>query len=612
MKKLLVGILTAVLLLSCLSSCSIFTHKKNQWFSEDTLNKCLVPDMPQLDSDCVKERDKIIYANLTEAEFDDYLKKLYTYLIAKEFKHFGTRGEVSSSLSGAFTTYYVEPATELSEFNIYSGTYKFVYSDGQISMSSEDDDFTFCILTVVRYEDTHILEYGMQKFDYNFTISLKFNSEDPLNGRYTLKKEKHDHTYEYAGNDYTHQKIYTCGCPTPDIAEMHYDNDKDDLCDACGIQHKHVFGEWHYDEYMHWCAGYCLWDACDIDTTAEHIDANNNSCCDVCGYKIAESPAPTNYFLRNQAGCEWLNEISAEDIAQIKITKGAVGVAPGMLNDITISSKSDVVAELFDKYYWLDTSPIPKEDGMICGGGAVTVQFILKTGEVKELYFNNGNYCDTNGNYFELLYTPMFTDEMNPHWCNSFITYIDTGIVYTTKKDDSSILPIGMLGEISVSAIEFNYMVEFEFLPDFDPDAYGVYVQTEFGNLHFISPTIFDYNGNYCTLVGRSIEDIIDTSGVRALVNAHAAKYNDGRNAFVEMYYGEYPSGSLVGMIVDDKSAYTEACWSETVGGYTFDYYYGNRIVVLYSGEFYTLPEALDNGCLTKSDIALIWSIHNY
>ena len=41
------------------------------------------------------------------------------------------------------------------------------------------------------------------------------------------------HSYEWAQYEETHQKVYTCGCPTPDIAEMHLDTDKNYICDIC-------------------------------------------------------------------------------------------------------------------------------------------------------------------------------------------------------------------------------------------------------------------------------------------------------------------------------------------------------------------------------------------
>ena len=452
MKRLLACILSIALMLACLTSCSLFTHRKNQWFSGEKLTKCIVPDMPQLACDFVKDSDKVIYANLTKAEFDDYLNELYAYLLAKDFEYIGTRGEVASSLSGAFTTYYFEPAIELSEFNISAGTYKFVYSDGQISMSSEGDDFTFCILTIGHYESTQTIEYGINKFDYNTEISLKFNSEAPLGGRYILNQ--HEHTGEWHTSETTHYYQYTCGCPSPDIAELHLDGDGDGKCDVCKY------------------------------------------------YMLGEG----NYFLRNQAGCEWLNEISAENIAEIKIIGEAVGVAPGNIKNISSSTDESVITRIFEEYYLLDTAPISKMEGQIDGGSGVTVKFILKNGAIKELYINNGNYRDTNGNYFELNNTPQFNDTDSKTKAYGFITYLGTGTVY--DKDNN------LVCEISIDELEF-----IAFDGDLPAVITGYYytVDTEFGTLWFtynseIFFVRFDGEDNYTEsyqLVGKNLDELI-------------------------------------------------------------------------------------------------------
>ena len=453
MKRLLACILAIALMLACLTSCSLFTHKKNQWFSEEKLTKCIVPDMPQLACDFVKESDKVIYANITKAEFDDYLNEVYGYLMAKDFEYLGTRGAEASSLSGAFVTYYFEPATELSEFNISGGTYKFVYSDGKISMSSEGDDFTFCILTIGHYESTQTIEYGIRKFDYNTEISLKFNSEAPLGGRYTLKQ--HEHTGEWHTSETTHYYQYTCGCPTPDIAELHLDGDGDGKCDICKY------------------------------------------------YMLGEG----NYFLRNQAGCEWLNQITAEDITGIKIISEYVGVAPGNLKNIESSTDEAVIARIFEQYYWLDTRPISKMEGQIDGGSGVTVKFILKNGAIKELYINNGNYRDTNGNYFELLSTPNFKDSDNAIKAYGFINYMGMGTVYDIDNN--------IVCEIPIDELEF---VEHDGSHDCDVTGYYYTVETEFGALYFdYSNDLFylqfeegevDYI-EYYQLVGKTLDELI-------------------------------------------------------------------------------------------------------
>ena len=327
---------------------------------------------------------------------------------------------------------------------------------------------------------------------------------------------------------------------------------------------------------------------------------------------VGGGPAPANYFLRERAGCEWLNEITTEDIAEIKIINEYVGVAPGRFKSISSSTDEDVISTIFEEYYRLNTEPIPTKNALIAGGSAVTVKFILKDGTAKVLYFNNGNYRDTNGDYFDLFYVPKFTEEMNTNQSSAFITESDIGIVYRKNAIGSSFIPSEVIGEIDIGDLEFQRNSEIDSTSGFDPEEYGVTVYTSFDNLTFVTPDTFIYNGFYYTLLGKSLEEMIDTTGVQALIDAHEGKYSDGRVAAAELYYGEYSSGAIVGMIVDDKTGYDDALGSEKVGGYTFNYYNGNRIVVLYEGQFYTLGEAFDKGYLTKSNIIKIWKIHNY
>ena len=41
------------------------------------------------------------------------------------------------------------------------------------------------------------------------------------------------HTVEVIANETSHCWVYTCGCPSPDIAGLHYDNNEDSFCDEC-------------------------------------------------------------------------------------------------------------------------------------------------------------------------------------------------------------------------------------------------------------------------------------------------------------------------------------------------------------------------------------------
>ena len=308
----------------------------------------------------------------------------------------------------------------------------------------EGGDPIFCILTIYDYEAKN-LEYGTKNFAYNTLITLRYKSEAPFSGRYALNEEDCNHQWD-------------------DGVEIEGGN-----------------------------GGYVM----------EYT-------CMLCGDKKREHITiipPENHFLRNQAGCEWLNELTAEDIAEIKIIGEAVGVAPGNLKNVSSSTDEAVIARIFEEYYQLDTRSISKMEGQIDGGGGVTVKFVLKNGTVKELYINNGNYLDTNGDYFELLSTPKFKDTDNATKAYGFITYLGTGTVY--DKDNNAVC------EIQIDELEF---VESDGCVDAMVTGYYYTVETEFGTLYFdYSNDLFylqfeegevDYIEFY-RLVGKNLDELI-------------------------------------------------------------------------------------------------------
>jgi hypothetical protein len=130
---------------------------------------------------------------------------------------------------------------------------------------------------------------------------------------------------------------------------------------------------------------------------------------------MSEIPTPTNHFLRNQAGCEWLNDITADEIFEIKMIWGGGGPLPPVSKThISTSQDKTVISSIFEEYYWLDSKPVSEESTQIADGGYTVVQFILNNGETKQLYFINGDfYQDDNDSYFEIARLPVFRDGMN-------------------------------------------------------------------------------------------------------------------------------------------------------------------------------------------------------
>ncbi|MBQ7408477.1 MAG: hypothetical protein IJW13_04310 [Clostridia bacterium] len=497
MKRLIVLCLTVLLCLCCFTSCS--RKALNKWFSQEILQQCLVEDLPIIEKHFIKENDKNIYVHFSKQEFNEYLNEIYQYLRAQNFEYFGTRGNLHSSLSGAFSTYCFEPAIELEQFKDSYGDYRFVYSDGEIT--NGNGELTFCIIIInsLGFEQTKTLEYGFKDFEYNFVISIRYNSEAPFGGRYIL----HEHTGQWVVNENTHYYQYTCGCPSYDIAGEHSDADKDYKCDVCGYPVGEVAIEWLYSETHHWwkpSGEFAVEDV--VYGYGTHVNGDEDEFCDVCGYQMGLPPEPTNYFIRDQAGCEWLNWVEVEDILEVKTTTEYVGVAPGNLKNCFSTTDKKIIADIFEKYYWLDSYPIKSEEGEIDGGSAFTVKFVAAGGREFELYFNNGNYRDSNGSYFKLLYIPSLANEANTVAYHEFVSY--AGKAEVCNYGDSS-----FVCEIPVEKVQFVKITENIGLPDVEP---AYVVKTEFGNLIFVTYTVFYVQGsenNYYQLVNCDLNEII-------------------------------------------------------------------------------------------------------
>lgn len=339
----------------------------------------------------------------------------------------------------------------------------------------------------------------------------------------------HEHTGEMLISEYTHSYQYTCGCPSNDIAEMHLDGDGDGRCDICEYnmsEHEHTREE-HRDANGHGWSYTC---GCMTPPNfALHSDGDGDGACDVCGYGMSVD-IPSNGLLSNFEA--WLSKLDVEDVAEIKTTFEYVGVAPGSLKDIFRTTDKGIIAEMIAKYASVTMTPVSREDTYISGGSAVTIEFILSDGRVKELYFNNGFYAyglDQDGisalYYFELDSVPTLKEYGNVLRSHGFITYREPG--YALRDNDSC--EPDYVCDIEVGAFEF---VEIE--APAESVRSDLYVDTEFGTLIFIGNSIFyirEYGDKYYRLVGKNLDEMIE----EALRPDYTLTMNDPEWLFEEL-----------------------------------------------------------------------------
>lgn len=303
-------------------------------------------------------------------------------------------------------------------------------------------------------------------------IEISFEANSPVSGEIiiaftedalkAIHKDKylHEHTYETYQDEISHGWSYTCGCMTP-------------------------------------------------PNSAQHFDGDENGYCDECEYYVGIKE-PKRAFLHECEG--WLLNLDAESVEAIKTTFEYVGVAPGELKEIKSTSDKSVIADIVEKYAYLEMTSISREETFIDGGSAFTIEFIFTDGTEKILNFNNLNYvCGSNQDeisalsYFRLDHIPTLQGEAwynNVRSYSSFITYIDVCVIYSGEE---------LICEIPVNELEFVRIEKEQELP-----LLPKYIaETEFGNLIFLTDTVFyidlidgGYSNKY-VLVGKNIDEII-------------------------------------------------------------------------------------------------------
>ncbi len=89
MKKLFILSVSLAFCIFCLSGCGGKTEKSN-FFTQQKLDECLIPELPDIQSETSDElKDRSYHYSLTEEEFTEYVESVYEYLTERSFGFFG-------------------------------------------------------------------------------------------------------------------------------------------------------------------------------------------------------------------------------------------------------------------------------------------------------------------------------------------------------------------------------------------------------------------------------------------------------------------------------------------------------------------------------------------
>lgn len=182
---ILVIVIAAIVLVAIAVPTSIAIEKrknafeKAKFFSSERLSEFMVEGLPApTDIDSINLNSETILFYAESDEFHEYLESVYNYLIGRDFKHLGTRGEIIY-VEGEAKQYAFLPhdkhlhygKDKHSGFNLSGNpdAYYFVFSNS--TKNEETGEIECCVIHIESVEKSKAVIEG-KTFDYNTIMSV--------------------------------------------------------------------------------------------------------------------------------------------------------------------------------------------------------------------------------------------------------------------------------------------------------------------------------------------------------------------------------------------------------------------------------------------------------
>lgn len=247
MRKLLACFLTVVLFLACLTACDLFEKDKN--VTCEKYENCAVftfDDFPirettSFDLERTGLGEGAIYYQVNLEEGALSVKYKDKGLIHQEQPLGEFSADDEMPINGSCG--YIEGdkiTITFESYSLVSGEIIIAFTEGALKAVHKElqrHEHTFVYET---REDAHNKIYtcdctNLEKRDFEAHCDEDNNGEcDEC--EYFVGVSHDDHNWGYDINETSHRQIFGCGCESPETYEDHYNDDGDNLCDACGYE----------------------------------------------------------------------------------------------------------------------------------------------------------------------------------------------------------------------------------------------------------------------------------------------------------------------------------------------------------------------------------------
>lgn len=145
----------------------------------------------------------------------------------------------------------------------------------------------------------------------------------------------------------------------------------------------------------------------------------------------------------------WIDELNVEEIVEVRYEHAFIGVAPGMLKDISYSTNSVDIENTY-KLLFRPLTAISDSEGNITGGGYVKYDFYTANNETYSITVSN-NTVLINNQYYKFVDNFYYTFQYSDLDCHSFITYDISACeeyeIYTYAEESVKVGDFDGLGE---------------------------------------------------------------------------------------------------------------------------------------------------------------------
>ena len=323
-------------------------------------------------------------------------------------------------------------------------------------------------------------------------VLLCFSSCAFFGGEHSFgDSENHtEHTFEYIAYESGHFKQFTCGCPSPEIMGMHFDDNSDGICDLCN--YKMSNGELIPD------------------------DNQNDSNKDPGNSKFPTEPDNSTIYLSDK--WTFLKTATVDQVVEIETMIMNLDAKAGSLKVFRTTTDKAVIERLLSDYKILRMH-VTDEKPLEHNSQEFLITFKFANGHRYNIRIYDGIFSERlkgELTHYKLSSLPQIEKKDDHVESYGFISSYKTALIFSDYSMLSSRFYMKNICHIPLDEIRFVIGAE-----DTSADKswhaqsliYGI--QMDFDSLIFTNPDNFYYNSYengiqaHCTLIGKNINEFI-------------------------------------------------------------------------------------------------------